>query len=69
MKQKVGAKLGITTFLPSGAPLSARIYKICTQLSTAFVENHRAPAATGPWKALTGAGLRAVLGNRAARAA
>jgi hypothetical protein len=69
LKQKVDAKLGIATFFPAGAPLSARIYKICTLLSTAFVENPRSAAARGPRKALTGAGLRTALGNVAASAA
>jgi hypothetical protein len=47
--------LGIAGFSPVRARLSARIYKICTLLSTAIVENPLAPeAATGP-EALLGA--------------
>jgi hypothetical protein len=37
--EKVGVNLGIATILAVGAPLSEQIYKICTQLSTAIVEN------------------------------
>jgi hypothetical protein len=37
--QIVGANLGIATFSPVPARLSAGIYKICTLLSTVIVEN------------------------------
>jgi hypothetical protein len=55
-----GAKLGSASFSPVRARLSAAIYKICTLLSTAIVENPLAPEhATGP-EALLGAVFRGV---------
>jgi hypothetical protein len=56
--EKVGAKLGIATILAVGAPLSEQIYKICTLLSTAIVENHSPGAPRAPWKAFADAGSR-----------
>jgi hypothetical protein len=42
----------------TGAALSKRIYKICTLLSTGFVDNVPARAGTPPRKAWPGAGFR-----------
>lgn len=42
VKEKGGVILGIATFFRAGALLSEQIYKICTLLSTGFVENVRA---------------------------
>jgi hypothetical protein len=64
--EKVGAKLGIATFLPMGAPLSEQIYKICTLLSTAIVENRRPQRLTDLRKAFAGAGFGGIPGERPA---
>ena len=58
--KKVGQIMGTATNFPSGAALSDRIYKICTLLSTGFVENHCPPRAATPRKPLSGAGFRAM---------
>ena len=42
----------------TGAALSKRIYKICTLLSTGFVDNVAARGGTPPRKAWPGAGFR-----------
>ncbi len=53
--KKSGRKLGMTRILPAGARLSRRIYKICTLLSTGFVDNGIPSAQAAPRKALAGA--------------
>jgi hypothetical protein len=58
-KVKLGAKTGITTFLPVWAPLSIRIYKIRTLLSTGFVDNALGAGNPTLRKALSGAAFRA----------
>jgi hypothetical protein len=49
-------------FSLTGARLSARIYKICTPLSTGFVENIVRPRATAARQAFADAVLRGVSG-------
>jgi hypothetical protein len=61
--KKVGVKLGITTFFAVGAPLSEQIYKICTLLSTAIVENRRARRRPATRKPFADAGSRGALGE------
>jgi hypothetical protein len=53
--EKGGAILGIATFFPVPALLSAPIYKICTLLSTGIVENMPQQRAAPRRKALCGA--------------
>src|SRR5688572_5518394 len=49
----------------AGAPLSGRMYEICTLLSTGFVENRSLPLGRGGWEAFSSAGLQGVpLGYR-----
>ena len=61
-EKKVGAKLGIATFLPALPRLSDRMYKICTLLSTGFVDNRATRPSAAARKALCGAGFRAIAG-------
>jgi hypothetical protein len=49
-------------FFLSGGRLSARIYKICTLLSTSFVEKIAEANRRGGRKALSGAVFRAMAG-------
>jgi hypothetical protein len=56
MAKKTGLKLGIATFFPARIRLSDRIYKICTLLSTGFVDNPLPAAEATRLKALSGAG-------------
>jgi hypothetical protein len=53
------ADLGTSEKILHGAPLSGRIYKICTLLSTDIVENTSAPAVCTAREALLGAALAA----------
>jgi protein gp37 len=55
--EKTGGNSGTRRFFPASPRLSDRIYKMCTILSTGFVDNAvRAPRAIGR-KALPGAGF------------
>ena len=56
-KEKCGANLGIATFFPAPALLSALIYKICTLLSTGIVENTVLTRTAPLRKALCGAAV------------
>jgi hypothetical protein len=56
MTKKTGLNLGIATFLPARVRLSIRIYKICTLLSTGFVDNPLPTLEATRPKALSGAG-------------
>ncbi|MGE5103410.1 MAG: hypothetical protein ACM3NZ_01600 [Betaproteobacteria bacterium] len=56
-----GPILVIGRFSLPGAGLSERIYKICTPLSTGFVENIRRRWRGMRWKPRRGAGFRGVL--------
>jgi hypothetical protein len=58
MYKKGGANLGMTTIFRAPAPLSQRIYKIYTLLSTVFVENVSQPSLAAGRKALPGADFR-----------
>jgi hypothetical protein len=60
MVKKVGQIMGTATNIPAGTALSDQMYKICTLLSTGFVENHAADQAAAPRKPLSGAGFRAM---------
>ena len=62
MAKKTGLKLGIATFFPACVRLSDRIYKICTLLSTGFVDNLRWRPHPAPRRSLSGAGFRAIDG-------
>ena len=53
--KNIGMKLGIATFFRALPGLTCRIYKICTSVSTGFVENVRAAAPAVPRNALYGA--------------
>jgi hypothetical protein len=55
-----GAKLGIASFLPAWTLLSDRMYKICTLLSTGFVDNLPIPHLATGRKPLCGAACRGV---------
>jgi hypothetical protein len=53
-----GSFLVWRVFFVAGTPLSARIYKICTLLSTGFVEKIAVPRTTAARKPLPDAVLR-----------
>jgi hypothetical protein len=59
--EKVGMKSGIATFFRATPSLSGRIYKICTLLSTGFVENMRRTRAATLRNPLPGAVFRGVV--------
>jgi hypothetical protein len=58
VRQKSGVKLGIRRFFAAWTPLSVRIYKIHTILSTGFVDNVVATTSAIARKALSGADFR-----------
>jgi hypothetical protein len=53
--KKQGRKLGMTRILPAPWSLSGRMYKICTLLSTGFVDNAARSAEGAARKATAGA--------------
>ena len=57
-QELVAAKLGMTMNFVLQAPLSTGIYKICTLLSTAFVDNPSGRLTPPAPQALSGAGSR-----------
>jgi hypothetical protein len=60
MVKKVGQIMGTATNIPAGTALSDQMYKICTLLSTGFVENHAGHRTATPLKPLSGAGFGAM---------